>query len=115
MKKQMHHINPQQITKLLTRSTEQMDVTVLTSLSQARAVALQKQRKTAPVFSLSAVGQRAHHLMPHSTNQWVATGVLCAALIAAVAGYWQGTQAPLDMEILTDDLPIEVFVDQTDQ
>lgn len=115
MKNQTHHINPQQVTKLLTRSTEHLDAQILSSLSQARAVALQKQRQTAPVFSLSAVGHHAHHLLPHSTQQWVAMGILIAALIAGGVGYWQGAQAPVDLDILTDDLPIEVFVDQTDQ
>lgn len=115
MKKTTQHLNPQQLTKLLTRSTEQMDARILSSLSEVRTLALQKQRQTAPVFSLSAAGHRAHHLMPHSPQQWVATGILIAALVAGIAGYWQSIQAPLDLDILTDDLPIEVFVDQVDQ
>ena len=107
-----HSLNHQHIARLLTRSTEQLDDQIVSALSQARTVALQKQRVHEPVFSLSAVGHRAHGLMPHSTHQWVAVTILLAAIVVGVAGYWQNTQVPQDIDILTDDLPIEVFVDQ---
>ena len=110
MKKHSH--NHQQIARLLTRSTEQLDEHIISSLREARAVALQKQRVHEPVFSLSAVGHRAQSLMPHSANQWVAVTILLAAIVVGVTGYWQNSQVPQDIDILTDDLPIEVFVDQ---
>ncbi len=114
MKKHSPHFNPQQVTKLLTRSSEQLDSQILSSLSQARTIALQKQRQHASAFSLSAVGHRAYNLMPHSTHQWVATTILFAAVLFGAFSYWQSSQVPLDIEILTDDLPIEVFVDQSE-
>ncbi len=110
MKKYSQHINHQHIAKLLTHGTEQLDQDIVSALRQARTVALQKQRIHEPVFSLSAIGHRAH--IPHTTSQWVATGILLAAIIVGAIGYWQNTQVPVDLEILTDDLPIEVFVDQ---
>ncbi|MDO8208413.1 MAG: DUF3619 family protein [Gallionella sp.] len=110
MKKYSQHINHQHIARLLTHSTEHLDGSIVSSLQQARAVALQKQRVHEPVFSLNAIGHRAH--MPHTTNQWVAATILLAAIVVGAIGYWQNTQIPVDIEILTDDLPIEVFVDQ---
>jgi Protein of unknown function (DUF3619) len=112
MKKHSKKVDHQHIAGLLTRSTEQLDEQILSALRNARTVALQKQRLHEPVFSLSAIGHRAHSLMPHSTNQWVAAAILLAAVLVGVAGYWQNSQVPQDMDILTDDLPIEVFVDQ---
>ncbi len=110
MKKYSQHINHQHIARLLTHSTEQLDGNVVSALQQARAVALQRQRVHAPAFSLSAIGHHAH--MPHTPSQWVATAILLAAIAVGAIGYWQNAQVPVDIEILTDDLPIEVFVDQ---
>lgn len=102
----------QQIARLLTRGTEQMDGEIASALNRASAIALQKQRVHEPVFSLHAIGHRAHNLIPHSRPQWFATVVLLATIAIGVANYWQTTQVPLDIDILTDDLPIEVFVDK---
>jgi hypothetical protein len=104
------HIDPLHITRLLTRGTEQLDPQILSSLSRARALALQKQLRRAPVFSLSTIGHRTH--LPHTPQQWVATVLLLAAIVIGAIGYWQTSQVPVDLEILTDDLPIEVFIDQ---
>ncbi|ADL56519.1 DUF3619 family protein [Gallionella capsiferriformans] len=112
MKKQSQHMNHQHIANLLNSSADQLDDSVLSALRQARTVALEKQRIAEPVFSLSTIGHRAHHLMPHSPHQWVAMTIILAAILVGAIGYWQDTQIPVDMEILTDDLPIEVFVDQ---
>ncbi|MFA6970233.1 MAG: DUF3619 family protein [Gallionella sp.] len=112
MKKYSQHINHQHIARLLTRSTEQLDEDIVSALRQARTVALQKQRIHEPVFSLSAIGHRAHHLMPHSPHQWLAATILLAAIVVGAIGYWQNAQVPVDIEILTDDMPIDVFVDK---
>lgn len=108
-----NHINHQQIAKLLTSSTEQLDEHIVASLREARSIALQKQRAHEPAFSLSAAGHRAHNLIPHSPHQWVAAAILLSAIIFGAVGYWQDSQTPQDdIDILTDELPIEVFVDQ---
>lgn len=108
-----HTLNHKKIAELLTYSSGQLDDKTLASLREARTAALQKQRVHEPVFSLAAAGHRAHHMVPHTPHQWVAFVILIAALAAGVAGYLQNSQAPLDdIDILTDELPIEVFVDQ---
>ncbi len=111
MKKHTQHVNHAHVIQLLNRSNEQLDEEIVAALREARTVALQKRRVHAPVFSLSAVGHRTHHLMPHTTHQWVATAILAITIIVGVAGYLQQTEVPLDIDILTDDLPMEVFVD----
>ncbi|MCX7193632.1 MAG: DUF3619 family protein [Proteobacteria bacterium] len=103
-------LDHQQIAKLLTQGSEQLDAQILSSLREARILALHKQRVAEPVFSLSAIGHRAH--MPHTPQQWVATTILLAAIAVGAFGYWQNSQVPVDIDILTDELPIEVFVDQ---
>lgn len=102
----------EQIAKLLTQGSEQLDAQILSSLRESRMHALQKQRVTEHAYTLSAIGHRAMGMKPHTPQQWVAATILLAALVMAVAGYWQNLQEPPDIDILTDDLPIEVFVDQ---
>jgi len=115
MKNDTQHLNHQKIKALLNRSTEQLDGDTLYSLRQARTAALHQQRILTPAFTLSAIGHRAYAVLPHSTGQWLATCLLLAALAVSTTAYWQHQQARqrshLDIAILTDDLPIEVFID----
>ncbi len=107
MKTQLNHT---QIAQLLTKSCEQMDEKTVSALRKARTVALQRQRVHEPVFSLSVAAHRAH--LPHTPSQWMATAVLLAAIAVGAYGYWQNSQVPVDLEILTDAMPIDVFVDK---
>lgn len=104
------HINHQKIARLLTQSSEQLDDSILSALKQARETALEKQRVREPALSLSTIGHHAY--MPHTPSQWVAMAILLAAIVVGALGYWQNSQMPEDIDILTDDLPIEAFVDQ---
>lgn len=107
------------VAQLLTQSTRQLDAQTLSALSNARRIALERQRAHAPVFAFSpasALGAArwTHRLIPHTAHQWIAAGLIVAAL-ASGAGYWHHAQeqqiGDLDVAILTDELPIEVFVD----
>lgn len=110
------HVNHQKISMLLTRGAEQLDEGILSALRDARTLALQKQRVFEPVFSLNTIGHRAHNLIPHSAPQWVITAIFVAAVVFGITDYWHNTQdhqgSQLDIEILTSDLPIDVFVDK---
>lgn len=101
------------VAQLLTQSSMQIDETTLSRLADARHNALSRQRAHAPAAVLSAGGW-AHHLVPHSASQWLATGALIVLFVFS-AGYLQHTQdqqiSEIDVAILTDDLPINVFVD----
>lgn len=109
--------SPEKITQLLTQGTRQLDGRTLSKLSKARHLALTKQSAHASVLALtpaSASTLTARWLIPHTVHQWLAAGLL-AAVIVSGAGYWQHAQeqqvSELDVAILTDELPIEVFVD----
>lgn len=107
-------LNHKRIADLLTRSSTQLDGQTAANLRRASAVALQRQRVHQHAFSLSTIGHKAHDLMPHSTHQKVAAAIILAAILVSMAGYWQQMQDShnLDIDILTDELPIEVFVDK---
>ena len=106
-------LNPKKIAQLLTQSSRQLNSGTLTALSKAREVALQRHSLRAPVFTL-ATGRWAHFLLPLSAHQWMPAALL-AITFAVGVGYWHHAQEQqideLDVAILTDDLPIEVFVD----
>lgn len=108
------HIAPERIAQLLTRAAQQLDDDTVTALRQARNVALEKQSLSRPVFVLSAA-HSIRWLMPHSTHQWMAAIILFLAILFGGVSYWQHTHendlSHLDTAILTDDLPLEVFVD----
>ena len=101
------------IAQLLTQSSRQLDTSTMSALADARNKALKRQLVRAPAAALST-GRWTHNLIPHSGQQWLATGLLVAILVFT-AGYWHQAQeqqiSELDVAILTDELPIEVFVD----
>lgn len=106
-------IDPRKIAHLLTQSTQQLDKSTLSALANARRNALAKRSARAPVFAL-ATGRWTENLMPHTTKQWLATGLLAALLVVGTS-LWQQSEeqqiSELDVAILTDELPIDVFVD----
>jgi hypothetical protein len=106
-------LNPDKITQLLNLSARQLDQQTLSRLNQARQAALGRQRVHVPVFGLST-GRWSHGLFPHTVQPWLAA-VLLAVIVFSGAGYWHNVQEQqindLDVAILTDELPLEVFVD----
>jgi len=110
--KNSRHIAPKRIAQLLTCAAQQLDAPTVAALRQARNVALERQSLSKPVFALST-GHGIGWLIPHSTHQWVATFILLVAILFGGVSYWQHENdlSHLDTAILTDDLPLEVFVD----
>lgn len=106
-------INPKRIAQLLTQGTRQMDAVTLSALNNARQKALQRQSVRAPIFTL-ATGRFANLLLPFSNHHWLSVGLITVMLVIGIS-YLQHAQEQqnneLDVAILTDDLPIEVFVD----
>ena len=107
-------IAPERIAQLLTRAAQRLDDNTATALRRARNVALQRQSMSKPVFALST-GHNTRCLMPHSAQQWMAAIILFVAILFGWSNYWHHAQendlSHLDIAILTDDLPLEVFVD----
>lgn len=114
-----NEIDPGKIAQLLTQGTRQMDAVTISALVNARQNALKRQSARAPVFTLTPASAHTSarwtdRLLPHSAQPWIAALLLVAVLIAGTS-YWQHVQEQqideTDVAILTDELPIEVFVD----
>jgi len=107
------NLDPGKIAQLLTLSTRQLDESTVSALHNARQNALKRQAVRAPVFAL-VTGRGTHRLIPDSIQQW-AVACLLVAMVIVGTSYWQHVQeqqiSDIDLAILTDDLPIEVFVD----
>lgn len=114
MNTQLDPLDPQKITRLLTHSTQQLDENTITALSKARRNALAMQPARASAFA-ATTGQRTVNLMPRTAIQWLATGLLIALLSVAGSSLWQQADeqqiSELDVAILTDEMPLDVFVD----
>jgi cytochrome c biogenesis protein ResB len=107
-------LDPQKITRLLTQSTQQLDESTITALVRARHNALAVQPARAPAFA-ATTGRWTENVMPHTTMQWLATGLLIALLSVAGASFWQHSNeqqiSELDVAILADEMPLDVFID----
>jgi len=114
-----NELDPSKIAQLLTQSTRQLDEATLSALHSARQNALKRQSVRAHVFALAPASAHTparwtDRLSPHSAQPWIVAGLLVAILVAGTS-FWQHVQEQqideTDVAILTDDLPIEVFVD----
>lgn len=105
-------LDPARIAGLLTRAAEQLDDDTLTALKQARNTALARQRRRAPALA-TATGH--HWAMPHNVYRWGAMAFVLLVMVAGGASYWHHARehemSRLDVAILTDEMPLEVFVD----
>lgn len=107
-------LDPKKIIHILNQSTNNLDQETLSGLQRARAQALQKQTTQAQVLQLA--GHRwSSYLAPHTRQQWFAAALLAVALAAGAGYLWQENHhqhnIELDEQILTDELPIEIFID----
>ncbi len=106
--------DPGRIAQLLTQSTHRMDAQTLSALSRARQSALERHTSESPAYALAFAGRWSRRLAPSATMRWLAAGLLAATMVT-VASYYHHAQeqqiGELDVAILTDELPLEVFVD----
>lgn len=111
-------LNHHSIKQLLDRSAAQIKPATLQKLQDARMHALEHQRahRSAPALAWlnhSGSPSGAHHL-PKRLN-W-ALAILFIACLFSGAAYWQSTTTEHDngeddIAILTDDLPLHVYVE----
>jgi len=106
----------EEIGKLLDAAARQLDQDTANRLRDARTVALQHQRSLQDVFILAllrrfATGQAEGQ---HRTLNWAGV-ILLAAIVIGALWYWQQgymhSHAEIDLAILTDDLPLHMYVD----
>jgi len=112
-------LQPEQIRQLLNRSIAQMDQPTLARLRDARTQALARHeaRSQAPAFALAGLWPGHGHATGSQQKHyhWAAV-ILFAACLFSGAAYWQHANkehdiGEVDVAILTDDLPIEIYVD----
>jgi uncharacterized membrane protein YgdD (TMEM256/DUF423 family) len=113
-----HKLSPQDIAKLLDHSATKLQQGTLDGLLSARRTALQHQltKHPAPVMAwLTEHGLIQHHSMQHhKAFNWGMAALLVAVLFSG-ALYMQQSydhdHSDTDIAILTDDLPIDVYID----
>ena len=111
-------LNIDEVRSLLNRSTADLSIETLDRLQSARRTALQHQQiaQQTPVHAwLSQHGLIGHHSShQHRTLHWGLAALLVVVLIGGV-GYWKNVSehdhSELDIAILTDDLPVHMYVD----
>ena len=102
-----------EIGRLLDRSADQLDRATLNSLHASRQFALQNQR--APTSNwVNRNGLLHGHLqLSAQTFNWIVAAVVAVLLVINLA-YWDRMAAhdhsDIDIAILTDDLPVDVYV-----
>lgn len=110
-------LNIDNISRLLDRSASELNKETIARLHASRLAALQHQQIKHPTFVFAwlnehgIIGHHAPH--QHRALQWGLTVLLAAVLIGGV-GYWQNAEhdhSELDIAILTDDLPVHMYVD----
>ncbi len=111
-----HKLNIADIGQLLDQSTNQLDAATAHKLQLARRAALKHQRtkETSSVFAWIGEHGLIHHDSSHNhrTFNWGVLMLFAIMLLAAVM-FWQDANdhSDLDISILTDDLPVEMYVD----
>ena len=111
-------LNTESIRQLLNRSSAKLGLRTLTRLSDARTQALARYdaRSTVREFSLAGVlTGSGHSTGSHRSQYYWALAVLLAAFLYSGSTYLQHViehdNSDVDIAILTDDLPIDAYVD----
>ncbi len=113
-----NNLNHHSIKQLLDHSATRISPATLAQLQRSRVHALEHQRlhRTAP--ALAWLGHLGSHSDSSHTSKHIrwAFAVIFVACLFSGAAYWQNSIADrdtsdVDIAILTDDLPLHVYVD----
>ena len=109
-------LDTNKVRQLLNRSLGEMDEATLARLERARRTALEHQRASQPMPVLAAIGSWFPHspAARHPLLFWGGILVLLAAMYGAsswMSHNLEANSSDIDIAILTDELPIEVYVD----
>jgi hypothetical protein len=112
-----HEINTEAVRQALNRSAAGLDQPTLAKLRNSREQALAHfdARNKAPVLAwISELAGIGHSTGSHRHYHWAFSLLLAVALFGG-AMYWQHAtehdNSDVDIAILTDDMPIDVYVD----
>ncbi len=111
-------LNLDDIKRVLDRSTGDLDTVTADRLLAARRTALQHQQTKQPSFALAWLSEHGIISHPHAHPQkvlnWGLAMLLTLMLVGGVS-YCQSTSerdhSEIDIAILTDDLPVHMYVD----
>jgi len=111
-------INTQKIKELLNISTSQLSPETLDKLRMARTRTLEHQRVRHRVPALAWLGHHGEHHDTHHFSKpmsWAIAAIFIAGLIVGVS-LWRSYTieheiCDVDIAILTDDMPIHVYLD----
>lgn len=105
-------LNPEQVRQLLNSSLNRIDQPALDKLREARELALARHGERAGAPALAWAGNW-RFAVPHHKARYFAAAALLAAILFGGASYWHHEHdfSEVDVAILTDELPIEVYVD----
>lgn len=103
-----------ELRRLLDQSANQLDRNTLNELHVARQHAIHRQRVSVSTW-VSQNGMLHGHLQLSSRAlNWIIAGVVATLLVINLT-YWDHTfdhdHSDIDIAILTDDLPVDMFVD----
>ncbi len=105
-------LNPEQIRQLLNSSLSRIEQPALDRLRDARLLALARHdaRASAPVLAWAG---NWHSAVSGHKSRYFAAAALLAAILFGGTSYWhhEHEASEIDVAILTDELPIEVYVD----
>lgn len=103
-------LDPDQVVQLLAQHSRPVDENTIAELALTREFAVRNKHGNSSHWSF--VGHV--FTLPHIQYQWLIAGMLAAAIFVGVDA-WQDDQdqqiCDIDIAILTDELPLEVFVD----
>lgn len=108
--------NPEKIRQLLNRSVERLEPSVQSKLTEARSRALAAQKVTTAAPTLAG-GGFVTYFRPQDDHKLLYLGMALILIVTLFGStsYWEQISGPdddeLDIAILTDELPIEVYVD----
>ncbi len=107
-------LNHKEIGRLLNQGVNQLDRSTLNGLRKGRQQALHNQRVGEPVWVNQNGVLHGQLQLPQRALNWIIVAVVASLLVINLT-YWDRTyehdHSDIDIAILTDDLPVDMFVD----